>query len=70
MNNFVVGTTSGGVDFSGISLPFSAGELLNAAVDLLGVVGPFVLLGLAVVFAPKLISLIRSAANSRNSGRA
>ncbi len=50
------------IDFSGITLPFSAGDLLSSAVDLLGVVGPFVLLGLAVMFAPKLIGLIRQAA--------
>ncbi|OIJ22050.1 hypothetical protein BKP45_05070 [Anaerobacillus alkalidiazotrophicus] len=53
------------IDFSGISLPFNAGDLLTSAVELLGVVGPFVLLGLAVMFAPKIIGLIRNAAGSR-----
>nr|WP_040402987.1 hypothetical protein [Alkalibacillus haloalkaliphilus] len=57
--------STGGVDFSGVSLPFDAGELLDAAMGLLGVVGPFVLLGLAIVFTPKIISLIRSAAATR-----
>ena len=58
------------VDFSGVTLPFSAGDLLQAGVQLLGVVGPFVLLGLAIVFTPKLISLIRAAAASRNGRNA
>lgn len=53
------------VDFSGVSLPFSAGDLLSSAMGLLGVLGPFVLLGLAVVFTPKIISVIRSAAATR-----
>lgn len=53
------------VDFSGVSLPFSAGDLLSSAMGLLEVLGPFVLLGLAVVFTPKIISVIRSAAATR-----
>ncbi|MBU8905573.1 hypothetical protein KH400_03065 [Desertibacillus haloalkaliphilus] len=52
------------VDFSGVTLPFDAADLLTSAVELLGVVGPFVLLGLAVVFTPKIIGLIRNAAGS------
>lgn len=56
-----------GIDFSGITLPFTAGQLLTAATELLGVVGPFVLLGLAFVIAPYIISLIRAAARKHNS---
>lgn len=50
-----------GLDFSGITLPFSASDLLSAGVSLLGVVGAFILLGLAFSMAPKLFQLIRQA---------
>lgn len=53
------------VDFSGVSLPFGASDLLSSAMGLLGVLGPFVLLGLALAFTPKIISVIRSAAATR-----
>lgn len=56
------------VDFTGVSLPFTPTDLLTSSTGLLGVVGGFVLLGLAVYFVPKLISVIRSAAGTR--GRA
>lgn len=54
------------VDFSGVSLPFDAGDLLSSAMGLLGVLGPFVLLGLAVTFVPKIIGVIRNAAQTRS----
>jgi len=47
-----------GINFSGITLPFTAQDLLTAGVGLLGVVGAFVLLALAFRVVPKLISLI------------
>lgn len=47
-----------GLDFSGITLPFSAGDLLTAGVALLGVVGAILLLRLSFVIVPKLINLI------------
>lgn len=50
-----------GVDFSGITLPFSAADLLSSAMGLVGVLGAFVLLGLAVTFAPRIIGLINNA---------
>lgn len=58
-----------GLDFSGITLPFSPSDLLTSGVGILGVVGGFVLLGLAFLMAPKLINIIvvafRSASGSR-----
>ncbi|GIN62754.1 hypothetical protein J27TS8_27470 [Robertmurraya siralis] len=53
------------IDFSGVSLPFDAGDLLSSAMGFLQVVGPFVLLGLAIIFVPKIIGVIRSAAATR-----
>lgn len=59
------------LDFAGITLPFTAADLLSAGVALLGVVGAFVLLGLAFKVVPKLVSLIVGAfSRSAGSGRA
>jgi len=49
-----------GLDFTGITLPFTASDLLTAGVGILGVVGVFVLLGLAFPMAGKLIKIIRT----------
>lgn len=55
------------IDFSGITLPFSVTDLVSSGNELLGLVGSFVLLGLAFVFVPKIIKVIRNAFQS--SGR-
>jgi len=44
--------------FTGVTLPFDVAELLTAAMDLLGVVAPLVLLGISFVVVPKFIGLI------------
>ena len=54
------------IDFTGVTLPFGIPELLQSANGLLTLLGPFVLLGIAVVFAPKLIGLIKGAMANRN----
>jgi len=54
-----------GIDFSGVTLPFGAGELLDSTMGFIGVLGPFILLGLAVIFTPRIIQVIRNAAASR-----
>jgi hypothetical protein len=56
--------TSGGMDFSGISLPFTVSDLASSGNSLLGIVGSFVLLGLAFKFVPKIIAVIRNAFGS------
>lgn len=48
------------IDFTGITLPFSVTDLVGSGNALLGLVGTFVLLGMAFVFVPKLIALIRN----------
>ncbi|TRM08765.1 hypothetical protein FH966_14780 [Lentibacillus cibarius] len=53
------GSTTG-IDWSGLSLPFDVGDLITSGNGLLGLVGSFVLLGLAFVFVPKIIGLIRN----------
>ena len=65
------------IDFGGVSLPFSAGDLIQSASDLLGVFGPFLLLGLALAFTPVIIRMIQFAIrmerlreeHSNNEGR-
>lgn len=52
---------SNAIDFSGVSLPFSVNDLIGSGNALLGIVGGFVLLGLAFVFVPKIIKVIRNA---------
>ncbi|MEK4973590.1 hypothetical protein CHH55_23530 [Niallia circulans] len=46
------------IDFSGIELPFSVGDLIGSGSALLMWIGSFVLLGLAFAFAPKLVGII------------
>jgi len=59
------------LDFTGITLPFTVNDLVGSGSALLGLVGAFVLLGLAFRFVPKLIGLIvgafRGGAGSRNN---
>jgi len=57
------------IDFSGISLPFSASNLLSTGAGLLGIVGGFVLLGLAFPMVLKLIQVVRRSFG-QNGGRA
>ncbi|WP_445486476.1 hypothetical protein [Niallia sp. 03133] len=49
------------IDFGGVTLPFSVSDLVGSGSALLGLVGSFVLLGLAFKFVPKLIGLIAAA---------
>ncbi|MEI5915482.1 hypothetical protein [Bacillus albus] len=55
-----------GLDFSKVTLPFGPMDLLVAAVSLLGVVGGFVLLGMAVPFVQKLVAMIVSSIKNRS----
>ncbi|MCL9969570.1 hypothetical protein MX569_03070 [Anoxybacillus kestanbolensis] len=54
---FAVGA---GIDLSGLSLPFSVTDVIESVNSLLGWVGPFVLLAIALGFAPKIIAFIKS----------
>lgn len=52
------------VDLSGISLPFTVGDMVSAGMALLALVAGFVLLGLAFRFVPKFVSMIFSSFRS------
>ncbi|TRM08777.1 hypothetical protein FH966_14845 [Lentibacillus cibarius] len=47
------------IDWTGLSLPFSVNDLISSGNGLIGLVGSFVLLGLAFVFVPMVIELLR-----------
>ncbi|MBP3040575.1 hypothetical protein J9303_13875 [Bacillaceae bacterium Marseille-Q3522] len=49
------------IDFGGITLPFSVTDLLSSSMGLIGLLAGFILLGIAVAFTPRLISLIKGA---------
>lgn len=53
------------LDLTGITLPFSVGDLLSAAFEFIGLFAPFILLGLAIVYTPRIVSLIRGSATAR-----
>jgi hypothetical protein len=61
-----LGGTAMSIDFSGISLPFAATDLLSSGVGLLGVVGGFVLLALAFPMVMKLIAVIKRSFGQSN----
>lgn len=58
--------TSAAIDFSGVTMPFSVNDLLNSSMGLIGLVSAFILLGIAIGFAPRIISFIKSAVASRS----
>jgi len=49
------------IDFSGVTMPFTVTDLLDSSMGLIGLVGTFVLLGIAIAFAPRVINFIKSA---------
>lgn len=49
------------IDFSGVTMPFSVNDLLSSSMGLIGLVGTFVLLGIAIAFAPRIINFIKGA---------
>lgn len=49
------------IDFSGVSLPFSIGDLISSGSDLLMFVGSFLLVSLAFIVVQSLVGLIRHA---------
>ncbi|HHY72269.1 MAG TPA: hypothetical protein GX497_03410 [Bacillus bacterium] len=55
------------IDFSGVTMPFSANDLLNSSMGLIGLVAAFVLLGIAIGFAPRIVNFIKGAILGRKS---
>lgn len=55
-----MGVLGAAIDLSGLQLPFSVSDLIGSVNSLVGWVGPFILLALALGFAPKIIAFIKS----------
>lgn len=55
---------SSAVDLSGITLPFTTGDMVSTGMSLIAIVAGFVLLGLAFRFVPKFIAMIFSSFRS------
>lgn len=53
--------------FSGVTLPFSASELLDGTFEFIGLLGPLIILGIAVAFTPRIISVIKNAITTRGN---
>jgi len=53
-----------GVDFSGVALPFTVGDMLGTAVNFLTMYGEWILLALGVLFAPVLYGLAMKLVNA------
>lgn len=55
------------IDWTGLSLPFDVTDLIASGNGLLTMIGGFVLLALAFVFVPKIITLIRKSFSAARS---
>lgn len=53
------------LDFSGITLPFTVSDLMDGVMGLFGIVAAFVILGIAISFAPRFVSFVRSSVTGR-----
>lgn len=51
-------TAAVSVDFSGVKLPFSVGDMLTTATSFLGIFGDWALLAAAVPFVAALVGLV------------
>lgn len=49
------------MDLSGVTLPFDVSDVVQGGMDLIGLVSGFIILALALMFAPRLISFVKSA---------
>jgi predicted RND superfamily exporter protein len=55
---FILGAA---IDFTEVSLPFDVVDLITSTMSLVKTFGPYLLLGVAIVFAPRLFVLARAA---------
>ena len=47
--------------FDGVTLPFTAAELLGGTFEFITMLSPLIILGIAVMFTPKIINVIKGA---------
>jgi len=53
------------IDMDEVELPFGAGALLQTVFEFVGILAPFILLVMAIYFAPRIINVIKNAAQQR-----
>jgi len=63
------GGTGGGNTIQTIGLPFGVDALVTSSFDLIYILGPFVLLGLALMFVPRLIKVIKKSIAERQNNK-
>lgn len=56
------------LDLTGVTLPFTAGDLLQGGMALLGLIAAFVLLSMAFDVVPKFVALIRNSFRAARRG--
>lgn len=49
------------LDLSGISMPFTVGDVVSGGMELVGLVSGFIVLAIALMFAPRFINFIKGA---------
>ncbi|MDG5787772.1 hypothetical protein QA612_09695 [Evansella sp. AB-P1] len=57
------------MDLSGIQLPFSVADVVGGGMDLIGLVVSFIVLAMALIFAPHLIDFVKNAMFSYKVGK-
>ncbi|MDG5787786.1 hypothetical protein QA612_09765 [Evansella sp. AB-P1] len=48
-----------GLDLSGITLPFDVADVVSGGMELIGLVVGFIVLAMALMFAPRLIAFVK-----------
>lgn len=54
--------------FAGVTIPFTAAEMLTAAFEFITLLGPYILVGLAIMLTPQIVAIIKGVMGRR--GRA
>lgn len=45
--------------FSGVTLPFTAGEVIEGAFELMKLFGPYIIIGLAIMLMPRFVTILK-----------
>lgn len=53
------------IDFSGVSMPFNVGELLQTTMSLINLVAPYILLALTLYFTPLIRGFVAHAVGNK-----
>lgn len=45
--------------FDGVTLPFTSAEVVGGAMDFMKLLGPYIMIGLALALAPRIINIVK-----------